>query len=163
VNDIRKDFAGAEQDTFEVLLDTFADRLQRLHLPTNARGAAPTRRLPTKAATSTRTGTPVVVASTTGSEGWTTEFRIPFKTLRFEPGEAPVGSQLRAPHPAKNEATYWSPVARAFSIVRASSAGTLTGLPDLAQGRNIRVKPHCSAARCVRSAAVRSPSTAVPA
>ena len=39
VNDIRKDFAGAEQDIFEVLLDTFEDRRNGFVFSTNAAGA----------------------------------------------------------------------------------------------------------------------------
>ena len=39
VNDIRKDFAGAEQDIFEVLLDTFEDRRNGFVFATNAAGA----------------------------------------------------------------------------------------------------------------------------
>ena len=143
INDIRKDFAGAEQDTFEVLLDTFADRRNGFIFGTNARGA----RADTQIANEGRDVNPNWdavwwVAAQVVPEGWTAEFRIPFKTLRFQPGDGRVwginfGRRIRR----KNEATYWSPVSRAFSLVRASSAGTLTGLPDLAQGRNIRVKP----------------------
>jgi hypothetical protein len=39
VNDIRKDFAAGEQDTFEVILDTFADRRNGFVFVTNAAGA----------------------------------------------------------------------------------------------------------------------------
>jgi Domain of unknown function (DUF5916)/Carbohydrate family 9 binding domain-like len=143
INDIRKDFAVAEQDTFEVLLDTFADRRNGFVFSTNARGA----RADTQIANEGRDVNPNWdavwwVAAAVVPEGWTAEFRIPFKTLRFQPGDGRAwglnfGRRIRR----KNEITYWSPVSRAFSIVRASSAGTLTGLPDLAQGRNIRVKP----------------------
>lgn len=144
VNDIRKDFAGAEQDTFEVLLDTFADRRNGFVFATNAGGA----RADTQMANEGRDVNPNWdavwwVAAHTTAEGWTAEFRIPFKTLRFEPGGGHLwGLNFARRIRRKNEVTYWSPVARAFSIVRASSAGTLTGLPDLAQGRNIRVKPY---------------------
>ncbi len=144
MNDIHKDFAGTEQDTFEVLLDTFADRRNGFVFATNAAGA----RADTQIANEGRDVNPNWdavwwVASAITAEGWTTEFRIPFKTLRFEPGDGHLwGLNFARRIRRKNEVTYWSPVARAFSIVRASSAGTLGGLPDLAQGRNIRVKPY---------------------
>ena len=38
VNEIRKDFAGRDQDTFEVLLDTFADRRNGFVFSTNSAG-----------------------------------------------------------------------------------------------------------------------------
>jgi hypothetical protein len=39
INEIRKDFLGREQDTFEVLLDTFGDRRNGFVFATNAEGA----------------------------------------------------------------------------------------------------------------------------
>lgn len=39
VNEIRKDFVGRDQDIFEVLLDTFADRRNGFVFATNAAGA----------------------------------------------------------------------------------------------------------------------------
>ena len=39
VNEIRKDFAGGNQDTFEVLLDTFGDHRNGFVFSTNAKGA----------------------------------------------------------------------------------------------------------------------------
>ncbi|MGE0363298.1 MAG: DUF5916 domain-containing protein [Vicinamibacterales bacterium] len=143
VNDIHKDFAGAEQDVFEVLLDTFADRRNGFVFATNAAGA----RADTQIANEGRDVNPNWdavwwVAGRIGPDGWTAEFRIPFKTLRFAPGDGHSwGINFARRIRRKNEATYWSPVSRAFSIVRASSAGTLVGLPGLASGRNVRVKP----------------------
>jgi Domain of unknown function (DUF5916)/Carbohydrate family 9 binding domain-like len=144
VNDIRKDFAAAEQDTFEVLLDTFGDRRNGFVFGTNARGA----RFDSQFVNEGRDVNPNWdavwwVAARVTATGWTAEFRIPFSTLRFSPGEGRAwGLNFARRIRRKNETTYWSPVSRAFSIVRASSAGTLTGLPDVAQGRNIRVKPY---------------------
>ncbi len=143
INDIRKDFAGAEQDTFEILLDTFADRRNGFVFGTNAEGA----RADTQMANEGRDVNPNWdavwwVAGKVNADGWTAEFKIPFKTLRFQPGSGhDWGLNFSRRIRRKNEVTYWSPVQRAFSIVRASAAGTLAGLPDLAQGRNIRVKP----------------------
>ena len=144
VNDIHKDFATAEQDTFEVLLDTFADRRNGFVFATNPRGARSDSQIANEGRDVNLNWDAVWwVAAAITDDGWTDEFRIPFKTLRFQPGDGHVwginfGRRIRR----KNEATFWSPVSRAFSIVRASSAGTLTGLPPLTRGRNIRVKPY---------------------
>ena len=56
VNDIRKDFADREQDTFEVLLDTFADRRNGFVFVTNAKAQGPTRRWRARGAKSIPTG-----------------------------------------------------------------------------------------------------------
>ncbi|MGH9384086.1 MAG: DUF5916 domain-containing protein [Vicinamibacterales bacterium] len=143
VNEIRKDFAGRDQDIFEVLLDTFADRRNGFVFATNARGA----KADTQVANEGRDVNPNWdavwwVAARQGPDGWTAEFRIPFKTLRFEGGDARTwGINFARRVRRKNEVSYWSPVSRAYSIYRASVNGDLTGLPSLQRGRNLRVKP----------------------
>ncbi len=91
----------------------------------------PTRRWPTKAATSTPTGTPSGgLPPGRAPDGWTAEFRIPFKTLRFAGGDAHTwGINFARRVRRKTEVSYWSPVSRAYSIYRASSDGDLAGLP----------------------------------
>jgi hypothetical protein len=143
VKEIRKDFAGRDQDTFEVLLDTFADRRNGFVFTTNARGA----KADTQVANEGRDVNPNWdavwwVAARQGADGWTAEFRIPFKTLRFAGGDAGMwGINFARRVRRKNEITYSSPVSRAYSIYRASSDGDVTGMPTLRQGRNLRVKP----------------------
>ena len=147
VNEIRKDFAGRDQDLFEVLLDTFADRRNGFVFSTNSRGA----KADTQIANEGRDVNPNWdavwwVESRQTADGWTAEFRIPFKTLRFEAGDGKNwGINFARRVRRKNETSYWSPVSRAYSIFRASSAGTLAGLPPLRQGRNLRIKPFLAA------------------
>lgn len=143
VNQIRKDFTGNDQDTFEVLLDTFADRRNGFVFSTNPEGA----KADTQIANEGRDVNPNWdavwwVQSRKGPDGWTAEFRIPFKTLRFEAGDGHTwGINFARRVRRKTEVSYWSPVSRAYSIYRASSEGDLVGLPTLRQGRNLRVKP----------------------
>jgi hypothetical protein len=143
VNDIRKDFADREQDTFEVLLDTFADRRNGFVFVTNAEGARADTQMASEGREVNSNWDAVWwVNARTTAEGWTAEFRIPFKTLRFRGGDALTwGINFARRVRRKNEVSYWSPVTRAFSIYRASLAGDLTGLPALRTGRNLRVKP----------------------
>jgi hypothetical protein len=147
VNEIRKDFAGRDQDTFEVLLDTFADRRNGFVFATNSAGA----KADTQVANEGRdvnTNWDAVwwVESRRVPGGWSAEFRIPFKTLRFEAGDGKTwGINFARRVRRKNELSYWSPVSRAYSIFRASSAGTLAGLPPLQRGRNLRIKPFLAA------------------
>jgi len=68
--------------------------------------------------------------------------RIPFKTLRFERGEGRIwGANFSRRIRRKNEVDYWSPVPRVYNLYRAGLAGTLTGLGDVSQGHNLRIKP----------------------
>jgi RluA family pseudouridine synthase len=143
VNEIRKDFAGRDQDTLEVLLDTFADRRNGFVFSTNPEGA----KADTQIANEGRDVNPNWdavwwVEARKTADGWSAEFRIPFKTLRFEAGDGKTwGINFARRVRRKDELSYWSPVSRAYSIFRASSAGTLAGLPALRQGRNLRIKP----------------------
>jgi Domain of unknown function (DUF5916)/Carbohydrate family 9 binding domain-like len=143
VNQIRKDFTGTDQDTFEVLLDTFADRRNGFVFSTNAEGAKSDTQIANEGRDVNANWDAVWwVQSRKGADGWTAEFRIPFKTLRFEAGDAHTwGINFARRVRRKTEISYWSPVSRAYSIYRASSEGNLAGLPALRQGRNLRVKP----------------------
>jgi hypothetical protein len=86
------------------------------------------------------------VATQQSADGWSAEIRIPFKTLRFERGEGRIwGVNFSRRIRRKNEIDYWSPVPRVYNLYRASLGGTLEGLPDAAQGNNLRVKPWVSA------------------
>ena len=144
VNEIRKDFASRDQDIFEVLLDTFADRRNGFVFTTNSEGAKADTQIASEGRdVNTNWDAVWWVASKRRADGWTAEFRIPFKTLRFQPGDGHTwGINFSRKVRRKNELSYWSPVSRAFSIYRASSDGDLTGLPALKPGRNLRVKPY---------------------
>ena len=143
VNDIRKDFTPGEQDTFELLLDTFADRRNGFVFATNPAGA----RSDTQIANEGRdvnTSWDAVwsVATKVDATGWSAEMRIPFKTLRFERGEGRIwGANFSRRIRRKNEVDYWSPVPRVYNLYRAGLAGTLMGLGDVSQGHNLRIKP----------------------
>ena len=143
VNDIRKDFTPGEQDTFELLLDTFADRRNGFVFATNPAGA----RSDTQIANEGRdvnTSWDAVwsVATKVDANGWSAEMRIPFKTLRFERGEGRIwGVNFSRRIRRTNEVDYWSPVPRVYNLYRAGLAGTLTGLGDVSQGHNLRIKP----------------------
>ena len=78
-------------------------------------------------------------------DGWTAEFAIPFRTLRFDPNATTWGLQIRRLIKRKSESTFWSPIGRDADLFRLSKAGTLTGLEGLETGRNLRVKPYVSA------------------
>ena len=165
INDIRKDFAGREQDTFEVLLDTFADRRNGFVFATNARGA----KADTQIANEGRDVNPNWdavwwVDAHRDDEGWTAEFRIPFKTLRFQGGDAHEwGINFARRIRRKNEISYWSPVSRAYTIYRASSEGDLEGLPPLGPGATSASSRSCWRARYAASGSRRSITIARPA
>jgi hypothetical protein len=147
INDIRKDFANGEQDSFEVILDTFADRRNGFVFVVNPVGAKADTQIANEGRDVNTSWDAVwTVSARRDAAGWTAEIRIPFKTLRFERGEDRIwGVNFSRRIRRKNEVDYWSPVPRVYNLYRASLAGTLAGLPDASQGRNLRLKPWISA------------------
>jgi len=143
INDIRKDFTPGEQDTFEVLLDTFADRRNGFVFAINALGAKSDTQMANEGRDVNTSWDAVwSVATRIDAGGWSAEIRIPFKTLRFERGGArPWGANFSRRIRRKNEIDYWSPVPRVYNLYRAGLAGTVDGLSNLNPGRNLRIKP----------------------
>jgi len=147
INDIRKDFVTGEQDSFEMILDTFADRRNGFVFAVNAVGAKSDSQIANEGRDVNASWDAVwSVATRTGADGWSAEIRIPFKTLRFTPGAGRVwGVNFSRRIRRKNELDFWSPVPRVYNLYRASLGGTLDGLPDASQGRNLRIKPFVAA------------------
>jgi hypothetical protein len=147
INDIRKDFAAGEQDSFEVILDTFADRRNGFVFVVNPAGAKADTQIANEGRDVNTSWDAVwTVATKRDAAGWTAEIRIPFKTLRFERGADRIwGVNFSRRIRRKNEVDYWSPVPRVYNLYRAGLGGTLAGLPDASQGRNLRLKPWVAA------------------
>jgi hypothetical protein len=147
VNDIRKDFTPGEQDSFEVILDTFADRRNGFVFVVNPVGAKSDTQIANEGRdVNTNWDAVWTVAARRDAGGWSAEIRIPFKTLRFSSGgEQTWGVNFSRRIRRKNEIDYWSPVPRVYNLYRASLGGSLTGLGDASQGRNIRLKPWVAA------------------
>jgi hypothetical protein len=80
------------------------------------------------------------VRTSVHDEGWSAEFAIPLRTLRFQPGKD-WGINFRRNIRKTNEIVYWSPMPIGFNLNRLSLAGTLTGL-DLKTPRNLKVIPY---------------------
>ena len=144
VNDIRKDFREDDQDDFEVIIDTFRDRRNGYVFIVNPEGGRADRQVANEGRDINSSWDAVWdVKTQRTAEGWTAEFRIPFRTLRFDPGaDQSWGINFSRRIRRKNEVTFWAPVPRAYNLMRLSMAGEVTGLHPGTAGRDIRVKPY---------------------
>ncbi|MCI0435602.1 MAG: carbohydrate binding family 9 domain-containing protein, partial [Gemmatimonadetes bacterium] len=153
VNDIRKDFRAEDQDAFELILDTFNDHRNGYVFRTNAEGARGDQQVANEGREVNASWDAVWYVSTQQTpEGWTAEFAIPFRALRFHDGATDGmvwGINFSRRIRRRNEVSFWSPVPRAYNLNRVSLAGTLAGLPQAAGGRDLRIKPY-AAARTIR-------------
>jgi hypothetical protein len=123
-----------DDDSVTLLLDTNHDRRTAYYFATNSLGV----QLDGKVADNGRTvddkwDATWISASTRTSEGWTAEFEIPFRMLRFESGEdVSWGVNFRRRVPRRLETSLWSGPGE--SIWRVSEFGVLTGLDVEPQG-----------------------------
>ena len=144
VNDIRKDFGGDDQDSFSVLLDTFADRRNGYVFIVNAEGARADRQIANEGREiNISWDAPWQAATQRVADGWTVEMAIPFRALRSDGrGSTDWGINFSRGIRRKNEVVFWSPIPRAYNLARVSLAGNLAGLATRAAGRDLRIKPY---------------------
>ncbi|MGC4085782.1 MAG: DUF5916 domain-containing protein, partial [Vicinamibacterales bacterium] len=82
-----------------------------------------------------------VVKTSTHDRGWTAEFAIPLKTLRYGPPPQLWGVNFSRNIEHKRETVYRSPVARIYSLTRLSSAGEMSGL-NVPAPRDFKLIPY---------------------
>ena len=83
-------------------------------------------------------------------EGWVLEVAIPFKTIRFDPGDPlEMGIVFSRGIVRKNERVYWPLIdldyKRFAGLAHTSQYATLVGLRNVRPGRNIEIKPYALA------------------
>lgn len=81
-----------------------------------------------------------VVETEVGDYGWSAEFAIPARTLRFQAGKD-WGINFRRNIRKSNEIAYWAPMPLGLDLKRLSLAGSLTGL-DLPSPGNLKLIPY---------------------
>ena len=135
-----------ENDSFWVAFDTFNDRRNGIAFYTNPLGALGDFAI-TNEGNPNGDWNPVWDVRTGRFEGgWTVEMEIPFKSLRYRPGPAPVwGIQFRRIVRRNNERVYLTPVPISVGrrgIFRVSDAAMLVGLELPDEGNVLEVKPY---------------------
>lgn len=81
-----------------------------------------------------------VVKTQVKDYGWSAEFAIPLRTIRFQAGKD-WGINFRRNIRKSNEIVYWAPLPIGVSLYRLSLAGTLTGLQLRSPG-NLKIIPY---------------------
>ncbi|MBC8346465.1 MAG: carbohydrate binding family 9 domain-containing protein [Candidatus Marinimicrobia bacterium] len=77
-----------------------------------------------------------------GDYGWSAEFAIPFKTLRYkEEKDQSWGINFERVIARKKEEAHWAPISRQFTMNRLVSAGSLTQM-NVPTSRNIKIMPY---------------------
>jgi hypothetical protein len=155
VSDARRDADLDNTDAFIFILDTYKDGQNGFIFGTNSQGVEYDAQVDNEGqgnsnANRQQGGTiggfnlnwdaSWEVQTKVGTFGWSAEFAIPLRTLRFQSGKD-WGINFRRNIRKSNEITYWAPIPLGFSINRLSLAGTLTNL-DLRNPGNLKVIPY---------------------
>ncbi len=133
-------------DAVEIILDTFHDRRNAYYFATNPQGVL-SDGLITDESFSPDLNWDAVwdVRARTTPEGWTAEFQIPLRSIRFpaQDGEQIWGFNVQRVVARKNEQSLWTAWSRENEgLTRVSRAGELTGLESLPAGLDLYVKPY---------------------
>ena len=78
------------------------------------------------------------------AEGWVVEIAIPFKTLRFKPGQTVWGLNVERTIKRRNEWDRWATPLRNSWITNLAQAGRLEGIEGINQGRGLDIRPYVS-------------------
>lgn len=159
VSDSRRDAALEGMDSFRFILDTYRDGQNGFIFGTNPAGVEYDAQVSNEGQGGGFGGGPRAqagaggglnvnwdaswtVEARTGDYGWSAEFAIPFRTLRFSSGADQIwGINFERTIRRKNETAYWAPLPRQYGLARVSQAGALEGI-SVVSPRNLQVTPY---------------------
>jgi hypothetical protein len=74
--------------------------------------------------------------------GWVVEMAVPFKTLRFKPGQTVWGFNVERTIKRRNESDRWAAPLRNSWISNLAQAGRLEGIEGISQGLGLDIRPY---------------------
>lgn len=77
-------------------------------------------------------------------DGWVAEIAVPFKTLRFKPGQTVWGLNVERKIKRRNEVDRWATPLRDSWVSNLGQAGRLEGIEEIHQGRGLDIRPYLS-------------------
>jgi hypothetical protein len=141
--ELKEDFSPFESDQVGVAIDSLHDRRSGYSFGVNVAGAKRDQQISDDSQFNFDWDAVWDARVTRSDEGWIAEFIIPFKTLRFSDSPTQVwGINMNRRIMRRNEESMWSLTPQRYRISRMSQAGTLTGLENIHQGRNLKVTPY---------------------
>ena len=137
----RRDADLEDMDSFQVIFDTFHDRQNGFVFGTNVAGVQYDAQVRDQGEQESNWDGSWEVQTSMSPTGWSAEFRIPLRTLRYGPAPQTWGVNFHRNIQRTRERTYWSPLERVYDLGRLTSAGELRGL-ELETPRNFKILPY---------------------
>jgi hypothetical protein len=130
-------------DNISVVIDPFFDHRNGFFFDINPAGARADGQISNSAEFATMDWDGIWNAhARIAEEGWVAEIVIPFKTLRFKPGQSVWGLNIQRVIKRYNETNRWSGARRDIWLTNLAEAGQLEGLPDVRQGMGLDIRPY---------------------
>jgi hypothetical protein len=139
--DTRRDSNLSQQDSFQMVFDTFHDLQNGFVFGTNSAGIEYDAQIRNLGEPSAEWDASWEVQVRVVENAWMAEFRLPLRTLRYAAPPQRWGVNFRRHMPRHRETSFWAPLERIYGINRLSSAGQLTGL-TLPAPRNLKILPY---------------------
>jgi hypothetical protein len=139
-----RDASFDRSDSFAVLIDTYHDHQNGFFFETNILSALSDALISQEGGSINQDWDGLwEVAAQRTEQGWSVEFRIPFETLRFRPGESQSwGIQFRRRIPHLKEISFWNPLTPEQTFFEVSRAGHLVGIGTIGQEHRLSIKPY---------------------
>ncbi|HEY7448016.1 MAG TPA: DUF5916 domain-containing protein, partial [Vicinamibacterales bacterium] len=137
----RRDADLEDMDSFQMIFDTFHDRQNGFVFGTNVAGVQYDAQVRDQGEQESNWDGSWEVQTSMSPTGWSAEFRIPLRTLRYGPAPQTWGVNFHRNIQRTRERTYWSPLERVYELGRLTSAGELRGLA-LETPRNFKILPY---------------------
>jgi len=157
VSDSRRDADLSNEDSFLFIIDTYNDRQNGFMFGTNSNGMEYDAQIDNEGQgnfNSNRQQGGVIggtninwdasweVKAQKGDYGWSAEFAIPFRSLRFSSGDNQSwGINFQRNISKTNETAFWASLPIGFDLKRLSLAGKVSGL-NLKNPGNLKVMPY---------------------
>ena len=157
VSDSRRDGDLSDEDSFLFILDTYNDQQNGFLFGTNANGMEYDAQIDNEGEgnfSANRQQGGVVggtninwdasweVKTETGDFGWSAEFAIPLRSIRFNSGTDKIwGINFQRNISKRSETAFWANLPLGFDIKRLSLAGKMTGI-ELKSPKNLKVIPY---------------------
>lgn len=157
VSDSRRDADLGDSDSFQFIIDTYHDGQNGFLFGTNAEGmefdaqinnegignmSANRQQGGVIGGTNINWDAAWDVSTTKGDFGWSAEFRIPLRSIRFSAGKNKSwGVNFQRNIAKTSEVAYWASLPLGFDIKRLSIAGSVSGF-DLKNPKNLKIMPY---------------------
>ena len=153
VSDSKRDSNLNDDDSFLFILDTYNDQQNGFLFGTNSMGVEYDAQIDNEGEGNYQQGGVVggtninwdaswEVKTETGDYGWSAEFSIPLRTIRFASGKNKTwGINFQRNISKTSEIAYWSPLPIQFEIKRLSLAGKMNGV-SLKSPKNLKLFPY---------------------